>query len=1213
MAMTNHIALDPQRSVVVEACAGSGKTWLLVSRIVRLLLDGAQPSQILAITFTRKAAQEMQARLQLWLRDLAMGDDASVRKFFAERGVDKLSEAQLQRARSLYSSVLLAQPGITISTFHGWFMQVMQRAPLNADVMQGMSLLERAGSEQEEAWEELLEQMRKQPDGVEAQHMQWLFAEYGLFNTRKLLFNFLAKRAEWWAFTSHLPSPASGITSDLAALPPSRMASSSTRGTGGEGADALKSVLEGLRAYLDVELEFDAEEDWGMCGISEESLFAFMHHLGRNGTEAQKANASELERAWTDAAPGERFNVIWPLLFTLKNEPRKFKPTKHQDADIFTRALSLLHANLQMVRDIIADQQAYRLNEAVLHCGVAFLDRYQALKAQKQQMDFSDLEWQLCRLLQQSEHAETMQYKLDSRYRHVLLDEFQDTNPLQWQILRAWFDASVAVDSQPTVFVVGDPKQSIYRFRRADARLFGVAREYLKEHFAAHELHNNHTRRNAPAVLAAVNAVFADHPEGFVDFEPHTAEHTDLPGFVMVLPLAVAEQGKEEAAEDAPLVLRDPLTTPRDEAEEGGRQKEAVQFADLLKTITNDWSVNKDGKERRATYGDIMVLVRSRTHLQVYEEALRAKHIPFISSRRGGLLDTLEAEDVQALLMFLITPFADLALAQVLRTPIFACSDEDLMCLAQTSAECGVLSSEGDAEDTTQHSALSTRLSWWQRLQHLTEPSPSLQRAAELLQRWLSLADKLPVHDLLDRIYFEGDVLARYTAVLPPEMRAKVTANLHAFMKMALDIDAGRYPSLPRFLQDLRELRDSNDDAPDEGKLGTAGDAVRIYTVHESKGLEAPVVWLLDANAEKKNKDGNDVLLDWPITVKSIEVRSDCGGDRARVPAPDADAHRVTLATLSERPLHFSLYTDQASRGKKRAPLFEQDAAQQAREEMNLLYVAMTRAQQALIVSGNSKGEDKEEKKKAPSWYDRIAAVISVIPAQAGIQAIEQITRSETNPLVGLAMRGMNDQLDSGLRRNDANARIDLPAILPTGKRAARNTAQQQRGIWLHALLQHITEGSPRPQAGQAATGQLAGVVECLVVPSEGLGVRDDAQRADLQQRLGIPSTEMDTLYQQAQHLITSPQLARFFDARQYRTASNEIPYINAKGELKRIDRLVEFDDEVWVLDYKLGDSEEAARYRVQMQEYRVAMQSVYAGKTVRCALVFASGVLMEV
>ena len=94
--------------------------------------------------------------------------------------------------------------------------------------------------------------------------------------------------------------------------------------------------------------------------------------------------------------------------------------------------------------------------------------------------------------------------------------------------------------------------------------------------------------------------------------------------------------------------------------------------------------------------------------------------------------------------------------------------------------------------------------------------------------------------------------------------------------------------------------------------------------------------------------------------------------------------------------------------------------------------------------------------------------------------------------------------------------------------------------------------------------------------------------------------------------LLASPQIARFFDAQQYRAACNEMPNVNAKGELKRIDRLVEFDDEVWVLDYKLGDSEDAARYRAQMQEYRTAMQSVSAGKTVRCALVFADGILVE-
>lgn len=1121
-SMTNHLALDPKRSVIVEACAGSGKTWLLVSRIVRLLLDGAQPSQILAITFTRKAAQEMQARLQLWLRELATGGDVAVRDFFAERGLADLSDAQLRRARGLYADVLLAQPGISISTFHGWFMQVMQRAPLNADVMQGMTLLERAGSVQEEAWEELLEQMRKQSDEAGAQYMQWLFGECGLYNTRRLLFNFLGKRAEWWAYTAALspsPSPASGR---------------GVRESAGES--AVLFALDRLRADLAVDMSFDPVADWGMRSDSEEMLFAFLRQLASNGTDVQKAKAREIEQAWTGSKSEERFEKIWPLLFTLADTPRKGSPLKaltKQDGVLFEGTRNALQASLQSVRDTLAEQRAYRLNEAVLHCGVMFLERYQVLKQQKRQMDFSDLEWQLCRLLQQSEHAETMQYKLDSRYRHVLLDEFQDTNPLQWQILRAWFDASVAVESQPTVFIVGDPKQSIYRFRRADARLFGVAREYLEENFAAEVLGNSLTRRNSQPVVDAVNAVFREQPDGF-EFVEHQTYQKELPGHVLVLPLAVADERPSpasgggvggEGADEAPH-LRNPLTTPRAETEEGARHIEAQLFAEQLQTISRAWQVHEEGVPRRAAWGDIMVLVRVRTHLAIYEEALRARHIPFISSRRGGLLDTLEAEDMQALLTFLITPFADLALAQVLRAPVFACSDEDLMLL---------VTGEG---------------SWWQRLQQLQSPSPALQRAAELLQRWLALADKLPVHDLLDRIYFEGDVIARYRAVLPPEMRAKVVANLDAFMEIALSVDAGRYPSLPRFLQELRELRDSSDDAPDEGKLGTAGDAVRIYTVHEAKGLEAPIVWLLDANAEKKSRDGNDVLLDWP--------------------------------THEPQPLHFFLYADQASRGKRRAPLFEQETAQQAREEMNLLYVAMTRAQQALIVSGSGKGEDKEEKKKTPSWYDRIAAAVYEQgkmnnPLQFS-SPLPQAGQAATCQLAGL----VDCLVVPSEGQGRGSQQVELPVILPAGKRAAHTTPQQQRGIWLHALLQHLTED---------------------IAPD----------KMDLQQRIAIPADEFDSLMQQAQHLLASPQLARFFDARQYRYACNEMPYINARGGLKRIDRLVEFDDEVWVLDYKLGDVENAARYSAQMHEYRAAMQTVYAGKVVRCALLFADGVLCEV
>jgi ATP-dependent helicase/nuclease subunit A len=843
------------------------------------------------------------------------------------------------------------------------------------------------------------------------------------------------------------------------------------------------------------------------------------------------------------------------VLYTQADEPRSFKPTKKQNAESFLFARDVLFDKMQTVRDELTEYAALRMNQAALHCGAALLEHYQELKLRSQQMDFTDLEWQVCRVLNQSDCAEYMQYKLDSRYRHVLLDEFQDTNPLQWQILQSWFSAAAAVDSRPTVFVVGDPKQSIYRFRRADARLFGVVREFLEREFGAHYLTQNETRRNAPAVLNAVNGVFASLPDGFVDFEEHIAHHQDLPGHVEVLPLVVTiEQPTAQAGEG----LRNPLTTPREEKESGSREIEAEQFAAHIADIVANWSVQDDGVARLAEYRDIMVLVRKRTHLRVYEHALRARHIPFLTSRRGGLLDTLEAEDIQALLTFLITPFADLELAQALRSPLFACSDEDLMQIAEippsppfskwgTEASVPIPSSP-----PFEKGGLGGICSWWSRLKQVAESgttSPQLLRAHHLLKDWLALADKLPVHDLLDRIYFEGDLLHRYAAALPAELHETVRANQQSFMEIALNVDAGRYPSLPRFLAELRELRAAENESPDEGKVGEVGNALRIYTVHEAKGLEAPIVWLLDANDAQRKADSYGVLLDWQ---------------------PNAP-----------RPAHFSLFSDKRGRGAKRAPYFEADETYARREEMNLLYVAMTRAKQALLVSGN--GEATEE-----SWYGRIVAAVQ--PSENSLL----VDNSHPLPSFGKLRTGqaLSHKWERGVVGNFASELSELRLPIPTGQRAERSNAEQRRGTWLHALLQHLvpSSDSPRPLAG------------------EGQG-----ERVELQQRCGIPPSEMDSLWQQAQHWLALPQLQRFFDSQHYRNACNEMPYVNAHGELKRIDRLVEFDDEVWVLDYKTGAKPDVAPYRAQMREYRTAMQTVYAGKTVRCALLFADGALCEV
>ena len=1103
--MEYKVALDPKNSVVVEACAGSGKTWLLVSRIVRLLLDGVKPGEILAITFTRRAAQDMQARLHEWLHFLAVQDDQSVREFLQQRGVSLVDDTMVTRARGLLHGFLLTQPALTITTFHGWFMQIMQRAPLNAGMPIGMQLLERTSALYEEAWEEFLDGLNAAPDSAAAQAMQWLFVEYGLHSTRMLLKNFVHKRAEWWAYTSQLFS------------------SGEERAPSGKEWDGVAWALQQLRTELDVDLDADPIALACADASLPTAVRTFAQALA-TGTKTQCNQAEQLQKDWEVVDVHPRFTALVATLYTQQGQPRSFKPTKNQNENTFVAARDALLYLMQSVRDALVEQKIVRLNEAVLRCGTLLLEHFQGLKRRQQQMDFTDLEWQVCRLLNQSDCAETMQYKLDSRYRHVLLDEFQDTNPLQWQILQAWFSAAAAVESRLTVFVVGDPKQSIYRFRRADARLFSVVREFLEREFGAHYLTQNETWRNAPAVLEAVNGVFASLPDGFVNFETHVAHHQNLPGHVEVLPLSIPEKIPVAEREENidPLLLRNPLLEPRLEKESGAREIEAAQLAAHIATVVAQWSVMGDkGVPRRAEYRDIMVLVRKRTHLRVYERALRALHIPFLSSRRGGLLDTLEAEDIQALLTFLMTPFADLQLAQTLRSPIFSCSDPDLMLIAGYGmAESGERSPASTIPRATS--------SWWTRLQSIANSdTPALQRAHHLLQQWLQLADKLPVHDLLDRIYFESDLARRYAAVLPVELRATVNANLQAFMEIALNVDAGRYPSLPRFLAELRELRTADDnEAPDEGRVGEVGNALRIYTVHEAKGLEAPIVWLLDTNDVYQKTDSYGVLLDW---------------------LPDA-----------QQPRHFSLFSTKDEHGAKRSTYFEAEENYARREQMNLLYVAMTRAKQALLVSGH--GELNEN-----SWYARIsnATMSAAMPAP-------------DNPLM---LGGSNDH--GKLLQDIKELHPALRQAIPSGRRVPTPSPQQRRGIWLHALLQHLT--------------------------SAPIGV----EKSELQVRCGIPIAEMESLWQQAQHLLKQPTLQRFFDPKKFHQAVNEMPYVNAAGQVKRIDRLVEFENEIWLLDYKTGGGVNPVVHSAQMEEYRAAMQTIYADKSVYCALIQEDGSLI--
>lgn len=1072
-------ALDPGASVVVEACAGSGKTWLLVSRIVRLLMAGVAPSEILAITFTRKGAREMQERLNEWLQALATDlDDESVKKFLRERGISD-TETMVAQARGLFEKVLIAQPGIKINTFHGWFADLVQRAPLQAGLSKGFSLTETVHALEQEAWQRYAQSLAGSETSAQQTALDELFAEMGLYNTRKLLTSFLAKRAEWWRYTAGQNQP-------------------------------VAFAIEQLKQQTKVDLDVDYIEQLFRDARFDDALASFATALESGGKTQQKI-LSLLELAGETKNLSERFASMHSLIFT-KDEKVRDALQKFcvKCGDGAVEGLAIVSEKMLAAHQATIEQRAVRTNRYAFIAGHGLLEHYQQLKIERGLLDFTDVEYAAYTLLRHSEHAEYMQYKLDARYRHILLDEFQDTNPLQWMTLQAWLQASSDAGLRPTVFLVGDPKQSIFHFRRADARLFRQATEFLQREYGARVFQQNVSRRSAGAVLDAVNAVFSGTKQlsGFV---PHQPFDDRLEGAVHLLPLTELSDSLVPSSFIAG--LRDLLSTPQANDVDRRRAMEAIDVARGIRVAVDSWQIRDGESQRPVEYRDVMILTRGRTQLRVYESALRSAGIPYASARKGGLLDSLEAQDMMALLQFLLRPSDNLSLVHALRAPLFDCSDDDLIALAQTPGAV-----------------------WWQRLNSIANnASPALARAHVCLSRWLSLAPHLPVHDLLDRIFHESDLERRYGLAVPPAMTRSVHANLVAFMELSLTLDSGRYPSLARFLNDLKTLQRAPDiEAPDEGVLTETGNAVRILTVHGAKGLEAPIVWLIDATTRPKARDPYDVLVTWP--------------------------------TGAEQPAHFSFLTRRSEQGTAREVNLAEEREILEQEEANLLYVAMTRAKQFLIVSGNQVGSG------AGSWYE---ALSNVLPA---------------NPLP-LSTSTKPNRIDVPKQKMSSPISIDYSTLyaLPYGERKTRLIDKNRDyGIKLHGLLEAARDGEiPRAQAEQLLRNE------------------DQATR--------------DSLLRHAQSILEAPHLQQFFDPLKIRTARNEVNLVDANGDPLRLDRLVEFDEEVWVLDYKSSASQSAqsadflAEYRAQLKRYRQALEHIYSGKTVRCGLIFGDAALQEI
>lgn len=1053
------IACDPRRHVAVEACAGAGKTWMLVSRIVRALLAGAQPHEILAITFTRKAAGEMRQRLHEWLSKWSSASDADLEQELRARGLPQADADARERLRGLYAQLLRAGRPVQIRTFHSWFAALQRGAPMS--VLQGLGLPARFEllDDDKEAvarvWRRFHAAVER--DAEARADYEASVAAYGRFNTLKALESALAKRVEFAM------------------------------------ADAVGIVDESVRPFGEVFPEFaDAQvpEDMLRQAWVRESLWTAARALGRASAPTFAARGAELERAVSEG----RLRGVFDALLTQSQEPRKFSDKLAALDDVRT-AQSLA----QQLCAACAQHEAWLHHRRIARLARRLLESYGALKREQGWVDMSDVERTAHVLLSDAVLSGWVQEQLDVRVRHLLVDEFQDTNALQWQALHAWLSSYAGAGGDgPSVFIVGDPKQSIYRFRRAEPQVFAAAQRFIERDLGGDRLSCDHTHRNAPAVLAAVNAVMAQaQDEGlYAGFRPHTTQ-SRKDGEVLALP-PVPRPTREEAERDA-FAWRDSLTVPRELPEERLVALECRQAA--------AWIAQRLRAGQRA--GEFMVLARRRERLAAMEDELRALHIPAQQPEKTDLAEAPEVQDLTALLDVLVSPGHDLSLARALKSPLFDCGDEALVALAERARAAAA---EGPPR------------AWYELLQShedLPQPLPTLAPQLRRWQRWLQA---LPPHDALQAIYDDGDVLARFARSAPAPLRASVLANLQALLGAALQVGGGRYLTPYAFVRALKA-------GGIAGPAVAAEGVVRLLTVHGAKGLEADVVLLLDTDSTPARPETMGALCEWPGEAPA-PWRFGFIASESRPPACSADA----------------LAVEQAAR---------------AREELNALYVAMTRAERQLVISSVVPGKAPE----SVTWWQRLLPSATPLPAPA-----------LADPLLAADAIADRFQLRVVPGSGTPASMEWLRPVAPEGSAASR------LGEAMHRLLETWQPGADfsaaqlreveRLYSLDAATAQQAAAMARRILRGEGAWAWDPAQ-VDWQ--------------------------------------GNEVE-LHAGGELLRLDRLVRRRDsgEWWVLDYKsAAEPQRQPELLAQMRRYRDALAAVHGGQPVRCAFLTAEGRLV--
>ena len=870
------LAADPGVSAWVTASAGTGKTHVLTDRVLRLLLMDCRPERILCLTFTKAAAAEMANRLHQRLGVWAVAGDAELAQALMDLTGSPADADGLKLARRLFARVLDTPGGLKVQTIHSFCEALLRRFPLETRLPPHFKVMEerQAAEILAAALEEVLERDAGEPAPLVAE---------------------LTALVDQQTF--------SGLMAALSA-DRGRLQRLLDRPGGIDG------LLRQVRRTLGLS---DGEDEAAILGAAAADGFdgpALLRVAGQmlagGKVEGRHGQAIADWLAAPAADRVKRFDAYLGAFFTESGEGGRYaKPLTKKTLAAMPDGMDILERECDRLEAVRERRNAARVaaaTELLLRLGARLIAAYASEKQRQALLDYDDLVLKAGHLLSEGTSTDWVLYKLDGGLDHILIDEAQDTNPEQWQVVQVLADEFFAGDGAyedgddspmatgRTLFAVGDVKQSIYSFQRADPAAFQAMRDHFAVRVAAAKRRWQPVElalsfRSTPAVLEAVDAIFADPlaRDGLI-FENHEAirhipNRAGEAGLVEIWPTEQPRGAEGQSAWEMP-------------ARQLYQDSPVARLTERIAAQIEQWLTQGEMLQSRGRpigAGDILILVQRRaTFVETMVRALKRRGIPVAGVDRMILTEQLAVMDLIALGRFLLLPEDDLNLAVVLKGPLIGWDDEQLFDLAY-------------GRDGTLWAALRAR------------PDDDAYR---ILAELLVQVDFQPPFELYAELLGAGGGRRRILARLGPDANDPI----NEFLDSALSYERDHAPSLQGFLHWLERGETQIKRDLEQGQ-----DQVRVMTVHGAKGLEAPIVFLADT---VRVPDKTPALL-WPTGG----IGGDSGGTAAAAPAPLWAPVRAMEESVMQQ-----------ARG-------DAEVAQD-REYRRLFYVALTRAADRLYICG---------------------------------------------------------------------------------------------------------------------------------------------------------------------------------------------------------------------------------------------------------------------